>query len=268
MKIEQAKQMANEALQKLIATLESGHSETLQTYLATMARFHNYSFGNSLLIAMQRPDATHVAGFHTWRKLGRRVRKGESGIVILAPMAYKPKKDELPEGAEGEQERHEFLRGFKAVYVFDASQTDGNELPEFATVTGDPKNSTDRLKGFLRERNIKLEYSDAIAPAKGVSLKGRIVLLPGQSPAEEFSVLVHETAHELLHSGKRRKETSQTVRETEAEAVAFVVCQAAELNTYSASADYIQLYNGDSETLQQSLEHIQKTATQIIGAIQ
>src|SRR6202043_4236216 len=99
-----------------------------------------------------------------------------------------------------------------------------------------------------------------IAPARGTSSGGRITLLPGQSPAEEFSTLAHELAHELLHRGDRRGSPSRRIRETEAEATAFVVCHAVGLETGSAGADYIQLWNGNKETLTDSLTYIQKAA--------
>ncbi len=232
---EEAKKMADEALDRLMEKLEAGKSEALKAYLAVMGRFHRYSWGNALLIASQRPTATRVAGFHAWLKLRRYVRKGEKGIVILAPMVGRKRThDEL---TEDEQTR---VFGFRAAYVFDVSQTEGEPLPEFATVNGDPQNYTDRLKSFVASKGITLEYSDRIAPAQGMSSGGRITLLPSLDAAETFSVLAHEVAHELLHRGERRTQTTHTVRETEAEAVAFVVCSAIGLDTNTSSSDYIQ----------------------------
>src|SRR5438067_6043489 len=112
-----------------------------------------------------------------------------------------------------------------------------------------------------------LRYSDKIAPAKGLSSGGRITLLTGMQPAEEFSTLVHELAHEMLHRSERRTLTTKQVRETEAEAVAFVVCQSLGLETGSASADYIQLWNGSAKLLQESLEVVRHTAAVILGGI-
>ncbi|RIK67139.1 MAG: DUF1738 domain-containing protein [Planctomycetota bacterium] len=265
MKVEQAKQLAEDALNQLIADVERGGSDAFKAYLATMARFHHYSFGNCMMIAMQRPDATHVAGFNRWKELGRFVKAGEKGIVIIAPMLLR-KKATAGDTAPAEQDAETLLR-FKAVYVFDVSQTDGKPLPEFARVGGDPNGHTERLKEFIAQRAVTVEYSEDIGSADGVSKGGKIVIRPDLTPAEEFSVLVHEMAHEMLHRTERRKETSKTIRETEAEAVAFVVCQAIGLDTNGAAADYIKLYNGDKETLTESLDHIQKTATSIIEAI-
>ena len=262
MNTDNLKQICDEALKKLAAALEAGHSDALKAYLSTMGRFHRYSFGNVLLIAMQKPNATNVAGFHTWRKLNRYVRKGEKGIAILAPMVIKKR-------VEGDVEEDEQTRifGFRTAYVFDESQTEGEPLPVFATVNGDPTEFTGRVESLIAANGITLEYSDSIAPAKGMSSGGRIQVLPNLEPAEQFSVLVHEWAHELIHKGDRRKETSRTVRETEAEAVAFVVCHSIGLDTNTAASDYIALYQGNQTTLAESLEVIQKTSAEILRAI-
>jgi hypothetical protein len=106
-----------------------------------------------------------------------------------------------------------------------------------------------------------------VSAARGASAGGKITLLPGQSPAEDFATLAHEVAHELMHRDERRKNTSKRSRETEAEAVAFVVCHAIALETGSASQDCIQIYDGDAKLLTDSLEHIQKTAIRILNAI-
>jgi len=151
--------------------------------------------------------------------------------------------------------------------VFDISQTDGQELPEIGNVNGDPREHRERLGRFVTDQGILLEYSQDIAPARGTSAGGQITLLPGQAPAEEFSTLAHEVAHELMHRNERRASTSKRSRETEAEAVAFVVCQAIGLETGSAAQDYIQLYEGDAKLLSESLEHIQQTANRILNAI-
>jgi antirestriction protein ArdC len=262
MKTEQVKQVTDKALEQLINALEQGQSATLTRYLTAMARFHRYSFNNVMLIHTQREDASHVAGFHAWRKLGRFVRKGEKGILILAPMVFKHAD---AEAAKTDEEKA--IVRFKAAYVFDVSQTDGEPLAEFATVQGDPAGHLERLKQFVSGRGISLEYSASIAPARGVSRGGSIALLPNLSLADEFAVLAHEIAHELLHRGERRTSTSKTVRETEAEAVAFVICHSIGLETGTAASDYIQLYSGDRETLAASLEFIQQTACEIITAI-
>lgn len=262
MKVEQAKQIASKAIEELSHALEGGHSERLKEYLAAMARFHRYSLHNIMLIASQRPDATHVAGFQTWKRLGRYVKQGAKGILILAPVVLRKeaKLDSQEKDTEGTALR------FRAAYVFDMTDTDGNPLPEFGKAEGDPRGRTDRLKEFIASRAIELEYSDAIYPAQGQCSPGKIVLLPGQSPAEELATLLHETAHALLHQGEQRRETTKRVRETEAEAVAFVVCEGVGL-TAQSSVDYIHLYAGNKETLAESLERIQRTSTEILSVI-
>lgn len=263
MKTDQVKQVTDQALGQLITSLEQGQSATLTRYLAAMARFHRYSFHNVMLIYTQKDDASNVAGFHAWRKLGRFVKKGEKGILILAPMIFKREQETV----SSDEESQSYLR-FKAAYVFDISQTDGDSLPDFATVQGDPSTHLESLKQFVADRSIALEYSESISPARGVSKGGSIALLPGLSPAEEFSTLAHELAHEMLHRDERRSQTDKTIRETEAEAVAFVVSQSIGLETGTAASDYIQLYSGDKQTLAASLALIQQTACDIIAALQ
>ena len=268
---EDATQQVTSALDELAAALERGHSEQLATYLATMARFPRYSLNNVLLIATQRPDATYVAGFQAWKKLGRFVRKGESGIAIVAPMVYRNNASQTREHVASSSDQKTTdgdIRGFKVAHVFDISQTDGETLPQFAEVTGDPGLYAERLKDFLATQAIDLQYDDIPDGADGMYANNTIVIRPGLSAAEHFSVLAHETAHALLHKGERRAQTTKTIRETEAEAVSFVVSRAVGLDTSTHSADYIQLYHGDRTILIESLTHIQKTALQIITSLQ
>jgi N-terminal domain of anti-restriction factor ArdC len=264
-------QLIKQAVDHLVQQLEAGKSETLTAYLAAMARFHSYSFGNILAIARQRPTATRVAGFQTWKELGRFVKRGERGIQILAPMVGRRRRKDA---AEQEQTANREVRlapvliGFRAVYVFDVAQTEGADLPEFEhNISGDAGEYRDRLVEFLARQNIALEYNEKIAPALGVSYGGKIAILPGQSPAEDLVCLVHETAHELLHKSDRRTMTTATVRETEAEAVAFIVGQAIGLEMGRASSDYIQMYAGNAALLAESLEVVQRAASIILRAI-
>ena len=159
--------------------------------------------------------------------------------------------------------------GFRSAYVFDVSQTDGKGLPELSErVTGDVGEYRERLVDFVIAQGIKLEFKENIAPALGMCYGDRIVVLPGQSPAEEFSTLVHELAHAFLHRAERRITTTKTVRETEAEAIAFVVGTTIGLNAGNASASYIQLYHGNAALLAESLEVIQKTSAVILSALE
>ncbi len=190
---------------------------------------------------MQKPDATHVAGLYTWNQLGRRVKKGEKGIRILAPIIGAKRKPREEAEKDLTRQNVPVLVGFRAAYVFDVSQTEGKVLPEHARVSGDAGANRDRLIEFIYAQGVELEFNERIAPAMGMSYGGKIVLLPGQSKAEEFSTLVHELAHEMLHKADRRTATTKTVRETEAEAIAFVVSKAVGLETGTASADYVVL---------------------------
>ncbi len=263
MNSENIKKVTNQAIEQLIAALNEGRSETLTQYLAAIGRFHRYSLRNVMLIASQKPTATHVAGFHTWHKLGRFVKKGEKGILILAPIV-RQKNESAEQDEIGELST---AVSFRAAYVFDISQTDGQELPSIGSVNGDPRDYRERVAKFVVEQGIALEYSGDIAPARGTSAGGKITLLPGQSPAEEFATLAHELAHEMMHRTERRSSTSKRTRETEAEAVAFVVCSAIGLETGTAAQDYIGLYDGDAKLLSKSLEYVQRTASQILTAI-
>ncbi len=275
MKIEEARKMADTALQQLGAELERGQSETLRAYLAAMGRFHRYSLRNALLIAAQRPGAQRVAGFHTWRRLGRMVRKGEHGIAILAPVvrrrraAGRKAEDEVtgPERGQATAEPDEDVLAFRGAYVFDVSQTDGRPLPEFSRPGGDPGACLEHLKKFVLQRNITLSLVEHLGGAEGVSTGGRILIRAGLAPAEAFATIAHECAHELLHTTRGQAPPDRFVRELEAEAVAYAVCCGIGLDVRSCSADYIRLYQGDEKKLAASLERIQRTASEILAAI-
>jgi hypothetical protein len=252
----------------LIEQLESGHSEALTNYLTAMSRFHSYSFSNVLEISRQMPAATRVAGFWTWKNLGRNVKAGQKGIRILAPIVGVRRKKDADANKDITKQNERVLLGFRNAYVFDISQTDGVDLCSLRQVTGDPGENIERLTAFLNSKGITVSYSENIAPALGMSYGGRIAILPGQSKAETFSTLVHEAGHELLRHSERRTVTTKTVRETEAEAVAFVVGKAIGLVNEDASASYIQLYKGNASLLAESLEVIQQTASVILAALE
>lgn len=263
---ERARDLSESALAQLSEQLEAGSSEQFTAFLNAMSRFHKYSFGNIMLIVAQRPDAIRVAGFHTWKSLGRTVKKGEKGLLIIAPMVLRSKdRDEKEHGQDQDQDRPR-LR-FRAVHVFDLSQTEGDPLPQPTRVGGDPGEALGLLETAIRDSGITLEDSDELGGAVGISTGGRIMVRPGQDPAERFSTIVHEWAHELLHQIEGAERPPKVVRETEAEAVAFVVGQSIGLDTGTASADYICLYQGNAETLAGSMDRIQKTAATIIEAV-
>src|SRR5947209_14843625 len=182
-------ELVKASIDALVKSLEAGHSDVLSSYLTAMAQFHNYSFQNILLIASQRPKATRVAGIRSWNELGRRVKRGEKGIMIFAPMiGY------MSSGSGGDQSQQSDARtdkpeprlvGFRAVYVFDVDQTEGAELPALgSTFAGEVGDKLDKLAAFTTAQEIKLEYSDKIAPARGMSYGGLIRILPDMEPSE------------------------------------------------------------------------------------
>ena len=253
------KKITTDALDNLAALLDEGHSEQLTALLKTMARFHKYSWHNVALIATQRPTATRVAGFQTWRSLGRFVRKGEKGIAILAPIVRRRE-------AESESDDARTVFGFRVAHVFDLEQTDGEPLAEPSEASGDPGDKTALLKAAILGQGIAVESVDDLGGALGTSSREGIRLLNGLSPAMEFTTLVHEYAHQLMHTSDDRP-TARDTRELEAEAVTFVVGGAIGLDTAVASADYISLYRGDREALASSLDRIQRTASVILAFV-
>ncbi len=291
-----ARRLTEQAFEELRTALAAGRSDALTRVLAAMARFHRYSARNVVLILAQQPAATQVAGFSTWRKLGRTVRRGERGIAILAPLRYRhpagragadgnvPEGARAPPGSVRDEDAGASLveacnesvavadverpGGFRVAYVFDVLQTDGAPLPAMVQVAGDPGAYTQALKSVLARCGIRLEYTPAaLYGALGTSRGGAITVMAGQTSAAEFSVLVHELAHELLHHAADSPK-NRTVVETEAEAVAHVVCTALGLSVGTASSDYINLYHGIADTLAASLARIQSTAAQLLRELE
>ena len=270
MKKDEAKQLADQAITALQEELKAGRSDSLLRYLDSMSRFHSYSWTNSLLIVMQNPEATLVAGFQRWLKQGRHVRKGEKGIGIMAPLVYRNRDDangpqQGPSEADGKGERS--IRGFKIVHVFDVTQTEGDELPDLGKIGGEPGQLLGSLEELIRANGIVLKYEVLPGGAQGVSRKGEIGIAVDLDSAERFAVLAHELAHEWMHDKEQRQSLPKTVRETEAEAVAYVVCRSFGLDCSTRSSDYIQMYRGDEATLIASLERIQRTAARMIHSL-
>ena len=273
---DEALKTSDEALKELSSALQQGKSEKLLGYLGMMSRFHNYSFGNCILIAMQKPDATLVAGFGKWKEMNRFVKKGEKGIAILAPLVGKKKMDAETTVSQSETpketptgESPKVLYGFRIVYVFDVTQTEGQELPEFASLGGDPGDKIEKLETIIRGKGIAVEYVESLPfDANGMSEGGKITINSTRPKPQMFSTMVHELAHELLHWGDRRESTTKVIRETEAESVAFVVCRAVGLECSTKASDYIQLWSGDVKVLMQSLELIRNIASKILTELE
>jgi len=244
-------------------------SDVFRGWLNAMAQFHNYSWNNQLLIAMQCPTATRVAGFNTWRKMNRFVRKGEKGIAIFAPCIYKPKKQDEPEGNDEQQARTAgTLRGFKVAHVFDVSATDGEPLPSLPwKVKDDCAELLPNAEQACRELGIELEYTTINDGAEGLSLGGKIQINQALSNSDRVAVIIHEQAHEILHKqAEIRKNTTRQQRELEAESTSFVVLS--HFGIQHGSPFYLATYEVTPEMLTQSLATISAAAKRIIELIE
>src|SRR2546425_2896791 len=188
--------------------------------------------------------------------------------MIFAPILVKEREKSppapIPDRTATKQNDAFRLTGFRTAFGFDVEQTEGKPLPQFVKTTGDPRECAEKLKTFVAKQGIAIEYDKSITPAQGVSYGGKIRLIPGLQPAEEFSVLAHELAHEMLHHTKDETRLPKVFEETQAEAVAYVVSRGVGLETNSAAADYIALYKGDKKTLAESLSAIQETSSRIL----
>lgn len=257
MKKDEIAKLVSNGINELNTALAAGQSVRLQDVLKLMARFHRYSFNNCVLIAEQFPDATQVMGFHGWKKVGRSVKNGEKGIGITAPLAVR-KKDAPTDEKE--------IRGFRVVHVFDISQTEGDDLPKLARSTGDATQWIEPVERLIKSKGIELQYGLLDGGAYGKSSVKRITILSGLRSSMRLEVLVHELAHEILHPDREtRKRLKHAVMETEAQAVAQVVCRALGLEGIEHSADYIHLHRGDSEVFANSMQRIQKCASGILN---
>jgi len=261
MKSKEALELVDAGIKTLTDELAKGKSDNLKRFLSVAANFHNYSLNNWCLIFSQKPEATRVAGYKTWQKMGRQVQAGSKGIKILAPRRGKRK------DAEGNPTDKEFLY-FSTATVFDVSDTEGEDLPSVFRVEGDPGEHLPALEALADELGIEVSDKEHLGGAKGLSYGGRIEMLAGLPAAERFTTLAHELGHELLHKQSDRETLSKAQKETEAEAVAFVVGQAIGIDSLGQTADYVQLWKGDAELFAACLGRVQKCAKQIIEGIQ
>ena len=242
---------------------------SLVPFLTTMSRFSKYSLWNQMLIFAQRPDATCVMGYRAWNKAGYQVRKGEHGIAIYAPMLFKNRNS----AADPDDTTAPRL-GFRVAYVFDVSQVDalpGTEpaLDTPATVCPNAHRANEQLKAFLFGHNVELEYKRLQSGLLGYTNGRRITCGTDQAVHVEFGTLAHETTHLLLHfprDGSPRPDL--TTRETEAEAVTFLLCAQLGIDGTEASIDYIRSYRGTPDTLANSLERIRSTAGRLITELE
>jgi antirestriction protein ArdC len=267
-------------------------SERFKEYLRTMSKFYNYSFNNTLLIAMQKPEATYVAGYTSWqRNFDRQVLKGEKGIKILAPAPYKAQEerekiDPLTQkpviGTDGKAvtETVEVLRpAFKVVSVFDVSQTDGKELPDI--IVDELKGTVENYEAFFdalkQVSPVPISFEDIPGGAKGFfsPVESRIAIQEGMSEIQTVKTAIHEIAHAKLHAVKPDEKTApedrkdRHTKEVEAESVAYTVCQRYGIETSDYSFGYIAGWSSGKETkeLKSSLDTIRKTAAEMIEGI-
>jgi hypothetical protein len=246
-----------EHIQELAQATDAARvSEAMLKYLDMAARFHHYSFCNVWLILMTKPDATTVGGFKKWLSLGRCVCKGEHGIPILAPIFNK-----IIDEQGKEQDK---LVGFKVVYVFDISQTDGEPLPEPPDWKSPEKNDElqEHLIRFAERKGIRVQIKSIGRDIQGVSLGNKVIL----DPKAGTKTLIHEIAHELLHHVEGVL-TSRVTRELEAESVAYVVAKHFGLNGLS-SPNYNALHGATAEMIMDCLERIRNTAAEIIQSLE
>jgi len=282
-------------IKEITTKLESGikgifESEQYKSYLCTLSKFHNYSFNNCLLIAMQKPDASHIAGFNAWRDtFKRQVRKGEKGIKILAPAPYKAVKEveridtngQPVFDSNGQRVKDTIettIPSFKITTVFDVSQTDGEPLPQIGVseLTG----SVDRYKDFFaaleKTSNVPIVFEAVTGGAKGYynQEEKRIVINESMSELQNLKTLIHEIAHSRLHDIDKNAPVTEPrpdrrTREVEAESIAYTVCQHYGLDTSDYSFGYVATWSGDKQldTLKASLDIIRKEADAIISEV-
>lgn len=287
-----------EKLKEITDRLEQGISELFESdrykeYLSVMSKFHNYSFNNTVLIAMQKPDASLIAGFNSWRnQFERNVKRGEKGIRIIAPSPFKVRKEMEkidPEtrrpiiGRDGKpvtEEKEVTIPAFKVVSVFDVSQTEGRELPNLAVdaLTGDVDKYKDFFAALEKTAPVPVGFEKMDSGTHGFYhlADKRIALSEGESELQTLKTLIHEIAHAKLHDidlnapiEEQADRPDRRTREVEAESIAYTVCQHYGLDTSDYSFGYVAGWSSGKELteLKSSLETIRSTAAEIINSV-
>ena len=279
-------QIIEELEKELVNLFES---DRYKEYLDVMQRFHNYSFNNSMLIYMQNPEATHVAGFDAWkRNFDRSVKKGEKGIKIIAPAPYKTKRKVPMMDTKTKQPVYDkkgnpvmevaeiTIPAFKVVSVFDVSQTEGKELPSITKeLTGTVEEYNDFMKALQEISPVLITYGDT---AKGVNgyydlEEKKIVLRKNMSQMQTLKTAIHELSHALIHDVVPTKEATSPLNrqtmEVQAESIAYTVCKHFGFDTSDYSFGYIAGWSSGKnlDELKLSMTTIQKTASTIIRGV-
>lgn len=283
-------------VQELTDKLEQGlqdlfNSDSYRNYLSTMSKFHNYSFNNTLLIAMQKPDATLVAGYKAWQKnFERHVNKGEKAIRILAPAPYKIKEErdkidpvtqELLLDKDGNPQKEEVevtIPAFRAVSVFDLSQTDGKPIPELAAheLLSDVEGYQDMIRAVEAISPVPIELEEIAGESKGYYDREakRIAVQENMSESQTLKTMIHEVAHSKLHSKEveqdEQMKKDRNTKEVEAESIAYTVCQHFGIDTSDYSFGYIAGWSSgrDTKELRSSMDTIRRTASELITGIE
>lgn len=285
--------VAGKDMNSILKSLETG-VENIFTgnkyaqYLQTMSKFHRYSFNNTLLIAMQRPDATLVTGYRNWQSMGRQVKKGEKGITILAPAPIKRKREQEildqnrkplldADGKPRTEEVEVVIPRFKPTTVFDISQTDGEPIETLA-----PEELTEAvadydlfMEAITAVSPVPIRFDEIAGEAKGYYHSGdkEIVIQKGMSESQTIKTAIHETGHARLHDKdimeKQGIEKDRLTKEVEAESVAYCVCSAFGVDTSEYSFPYIAGWssNRDMKELKASMDIIRKTAGEMIDEL-
>ena len=283
-------------VQELTDKLEQGlqdlfNSDSYRNYLSTMSKFHNYSFNNTLLIAMQKPDATLVAGYKAWQKnFERHVNKGEKAIRILAPAPYKIKEErdkidpvtqELLLDKDGNPQKEEVeitIPAFRAVSVFDVAQTDGKPIPELAAkeLLSDVEEYQDMIRAVEAISPVPIELEEIAGDSKGYYDREakRIAVQENMSESQTLKTMIHEVAHSKLHSKEveqdEQMKKDRNTKEVEAESIAYTVCQHFGVDTSDYSFGYIAGWSSgrDTKELRASMDTIRRTASELITGIE
>nr|WP_312985750.1 ArdC family protein [Clostridioides sp.] len=280
----------NEKVEQLIQDLKYGLEEFIigdkyKEYLNATSKFNNYSARNIILILSQNPQATHVASYGTWKKLGRQVKRGSKGLGIFVPMKFdkdiemtkidpktnKPMLDK--EGKEVKENIKQSYLSFGKRSVFDVSQTDGKELPSIANELQGDVNNYDLFFNSLKEiSSVPIDLEDiAITGVKGYysRTENRIAIKEGMSEKQTIKTAIHELSHAEVHNIKNREDDTVSTKEVEAESIAYIVCKNYGLDTSDYSFGYITNWNNrkDNKIVLDSLETIRKQSTSIIDRI-